>query len=203
MSLVFYYAPQSSASPTHWILEELGVPYEKVKIDIAAGDQKKDAFLKLNPNAKVPVIVHDGTPIFESAAIQIYLGETFGVEKGLFPAAGPKRGEAMKWIVWCNVSLGDAIGRYFRNTTDYFPAEQKNEKAGEAAKADVEGALRILDNALEGKQYLVDNRFSLADLHLVSWMEYLTFAKVDLAPFKSIGAWVARCADRPAHARAQ
>ncbi|HEU4406313.1 MAG TPA: glutathione S-transferase family protein [Polyangiaceae bacterium] len=203
MSLVFYYAPMSSATPVHWALEELGVPYEKRPLDIKAGDTKKPEFLRINPNAKVPVIVHDGTPVFESAAIQIYLGETFGVEKGLFPAAGPKRGEAMKWIVWCNVSLGDALGRYARNTFDWVPAEQRNAKAAEVAKADLDAALRVLDGALEGKQYLVDDRFTLADLHLVSWMEYLTMAKVDVAPYKSIAPWMARCADRPAHARAQ
>jgi glutathione S-transferase len=202
MSLVFYYAPMSSATPVHWALEELGVPYEKKLIDLKAGDAKKPEFLRVNPNAKVPVIVHDGTPIFESAAIQIYLGETFGVEKGLFPAAGPKRGEAMKWIVWCNVSLGDPLGRYFRNSSDMVPAEQHNAKAAEVAKAELDAALRVLDGALEGKQYLVDDRFSLADLHLASWMDYLAFAKLDLAPYKSIGAWAARCADRPARARA-
>lgn len=202
MSLVFYYAPMSSASPVHWALEELGVPYEKKQLDLKAGDAKKPEFLKVNPNAKVPVIVHDGTPIFESAAIQIYLGETFGVEKGLFPAPGPKRGEAMQWIVWCNVSVGDPLGRYFRNTSEFFPADQKNEKAAEAAKTELDAMLRLLDNALEGKQYLVDNRFSLADLHIASWADYLAFAKVDLTPYKSITAWKARCTDRPAHGRA-
>jgi len=101
MSLTFYYSPQSSATPVHWTLEELGIPYEKVPIDLKTEQNKQPAFLKLNPNGKVPLIVHDGVPIFESAAIQIYLGETFGVDKGLFPAAGPRRGEAMKWIVWC------------------------------------------------------------------------------------------------------
>src|SRR5262245_46499620 len=106
MSLVFYYSPMSSASTTHWVLEELGVPYEKVKIDLQAGAQKAPDFLKLNPNGKVPVVVHDGVAIFESAALTIYLGEAFGVDKGLFPAPGPERGAAMKWIVWCNVSLG-------------------------------------------------------------------------------------------------
>ena len=97
MSLVFYYSPMSTAVVTHWILEELGIPYETVKVDFQK-DTKKPEYVKLNPNGAVPLIVHDGTPIFESAAIAIYLGETFGVEKGLFPAPGPKRGEALKWI---------------------------------------------------------------------------------------------------------
>ena len=77
--------------------------------DFKAGDTKKPEFLKLNPNGKVPVIVHDGTSIWESAAITMYLGEVFGVDAKLYPAPGPKRGAAMKWIVWGNVSLGEAM----------------------------------------------------------------------------------------------
>src|SRR5215813_12354098 len=96
MSLVFYYAPMSSAVTIHWALEELGVPYEKVRLDLQARDQDKPAYKALNPNGKVPLLVHDGTPIFESAAILMHLGEAFGVDKGLFPAAGAKRAEAMK-----------------------------------------------------------------------------------------------------------
>src|SRR5262245_11968243 len=98
MGLIFYYAPMSSASPTHWILEELGVPYEKVKVDLQGGESKKPEFLKINPNGKVPTLVHDGTVIFESVAIAIHLGETFGVERKLFPAPGLQRAEAIKWL---------------------------------------------------------------------------------------------------------
>src|SRR5687768_326574 len=100
MSLIFYYAPMSTATIAQLVIEELGIPCERVKLDIQSGDTKKPDFLKLNPNGKVPLIVHDGTVIWESTAITMYLGETFGVDKGLYPAAGPKRGEAMKWITW-------------------------------------------------------------------------------------------------------
>ncbi len=202
MSLIFYYAPMSSASPVHWTLEELGVPYEKVLVDLKAGDAKKPEFLKINPNGKVPVLVHDGTVIFESAAIQIYLGETFGVEKGLFPAPGPKRGEAMKWIVWCNVTAGEAVGRYFKNASDYVPAERRDAKAAAEAMVDIEASLRVLDDALAGKSFLLGDAFSIADAHLVSWMDYLAFAKVDFAPYKALAAWRTRCQERPAHGRA-
>src|SRR5262249_14193766 len=67
MSLIFYYSPMSTAVATHWVLEELKIPYEKVKLDLQAGGTKKPDFLKINPNGVVPAIVHDGTAIFESA----------------------------------------------------------------------------------------------------------------------------------------
>jgi glutathione S-transferase len=80
MGIVFYYTPMSSATRVHWALEELGVPYDKVKIDLAKGEQKKPEFLKLNPNGKVPLLVVDGQPVFESLAMLLYLGDTYGVD---------------------------------------------------------------------------------------------------------------------------
>src|SRR5215470_5576285 len=130
MSMTFYYTPMSSATRVHWALEELGVPYEKVKMDLGAGEQKKPEYLALNPNGKVPLLVADGTTIFESLAILLYLGETYGVEKGLFPAPGLARAEAFKWMAWAQVTLGDAIMRIIRNG-DRFPAEQRNAAAAE------------------------------------------------------------------------
>jgi glutathione S-transferase len=190
----------STASITELVLEELGIPCERVKLDIQKGETKKPEFLKLNPNGKVPVIVHDGTVIFESSAITMYLGEMFGVERKLYPAPGPKRGEAMKWIAWANVTLGDAVGRWARNTMGWAPAEQQNAKAAEAAKKDMEDCLRILNGALEGKQFLVGD-YTLADTHVVSFLDWLRHMKVDLAPYAYLGAWSDRCTGRPAHAK--
>jgi glutathione S-transferase len=198
MSLTFYYAPMSTASITELILEELGVPCDRVKLDIQKGDTKKPEYLAVNPNGRVPCIVHDGTAIWESAALTIYLGETFGVERGLFPAPGPRRGEAMQWIVWTNVTLGDAVTRFTRNTMDGIPAEQRNAKAGEVAKADIAGCLRVLDQSLAGKQYLVGD-YTLADAHLTSFCGWLRYMKIDFTPFTHLEAWSERCRARPAY----
>ena len=198
MSLTFYYSPMSTATMTELVLEELGVPCEKVKLDISKGDTKKPDFVKLNPNAKVPTIVHEGSVIFESAAIAMYLGETFGVEKKLYPAAGPKRGEAMKWIVWTNVTLGDAVARYTRNTMEWVPADQHNAKAAEAAKTEIGNCLRILDGALAGKEYLLGG-YTLADTHLHSFTDWLRHMKIDFASYANVNAWAQRCGARPAY----
>lgn len=199
MSLVFYFSPQSSASPVRWTLEELGVPHQKVQIDLKAGEQKKPEFLKLNPNGRVPLLVHDGTPIFESAAIQIYLGETFGVDKGLYPPPGPKRGEVMKWIVWTNATLGEAMSRVGRNLGPWAPEDERNAKAGATAKAEVEGLLRIVEDTLADRSYLTGENLTIADLHLSSWMDYVRMMQIDLAPFPKLSAWVTRCISRPSY----
>jgi len=201
MSLTFYGAPHSTASVTALVFEELGVPHEVVTVDIRKGDTKKPDFMKLNPNGKVPMVVHDGTVVWESSAITMYLGETFGVEKKLWPAAGPKRGEAMRWVTWSNVTLGEAIGRWLRNTTDWVPADQRNASAGEAGKKDMESCLAILDESLAARSFLLGSDYTLVDSHVSSFIEWLRGMKVDLARWQNLEAWAKRCSSRPASER--
>jgi len=202
MSLVFYYAPMSTAVTVHWALEELGIPYDRVDLDLAAGDARKPGFLALNPNGKVPLLVHDGVPIFESAAIILHLGETFGVERDLFPPPGLERAEALKWVVWANVSLGGAVARFFANTAEQIPADQRNAKAGEIARGEVEKHLGILDADLAGKTYLVGETFSLVDLHLASYVGWLGMVGFSLDRWRNISRWLRRATERSSHSRA-
>lgn len=200
MSLTFYYSPMSTATLTDLVLEELSVPCERIRVDLKKGETRAQEFLRVNPNGKVPVLVHDGTAIWESAAITLYLGEIFGVAKGLYPEPGPARGEAMKWVVWANVTLGDAFGRWVRNTSDWFPAEQHNAKAAAAAESDTRDCLRILNQALAGHEYLLAG-YTLADTHVNSLIDWLRFMKMDLSDYPNLNAWSQRCTARPAYAR--
>lgn len=200
MSLTFYYAPMSTAGITDLVLEELGVPCERVKVDIRAGGTREPEFLRLNPNGKVPLIVHDGTPIWESAAITMYLGEVFGVERDLYPPPGVRRGEAMKWIVWTNVTCGDAAFRFMRNTSEWTPVEQHNAKAADAAKADISNCLRVLNGALSERKFLVGS-YTLADTHVNSFIDWLRHMQMDFSQYGNLNAWSERCRARPANAR--
>jgi glutathione S-transferase len=202
MSLTFYYTPMSSATRIHWALEELGIPYEKVKVDLAASDQKKPAFLALNPNGKVPLVVDDGVPIFESLAILLYLGERYGVDKGLFPAAMAQRAEALKWIAWAGVTMGETAMRIMRNTSERFPAEERNALAGAKAKTEMGELLAMIDKEMAGKQYLVGDKFTFADLAVAGIAPFLAMIGVDVGPYKNLQAWVGRCTARPALAKA-
>jgi glutathione S-transferase len=196
MSLIFYYAPQSTASVTTLVLEELGVPCERKKLDIRSGETKKPEYLRVNPNGTVPCIVHDGVAVWESSAITMYLGETFGVEKKLWPGPGPRRGEAMKWLVWTHVTLGEAVYRSARNT-QWAPEEERNAKAAASGMADILKHLKVLDGGLEGREYLT-GEYTLADAHVNSFLDWLRHMKVDFAGLSQIKGWSERCAARPA-----
>jgi glutathione S-transferase len=201
MSLTFYYSPMSSATRVHWALEELGVPYEKVRVDLAAGDQKKPAYLKLNPNGKVPLLVVDGHPIFESLAQLLYLGETYGEAKGLFPKAGIERAEAFKWMCWVSVSLHDAIVRIIKNG-ERAPEDERNPKARAAAIKEAGELLGILDQHLAGKEHVLGGAFSLVDVACAAMIPFLGKLGVSTSGLANLSAWVGRCMARPALARA-
>ena len=107
MSIRLYGWPNSTAARVHWALEELGVSYEYVTLDQKKGENKTPEYLAINPTGKVPGLVDGGQAYFESAAIIIHLGETYGRERGLWPArsAGAARAEALCWTVWGTTEL--------------------------------------------------------------------------------------------------
>lgn len=200
MSITFYYAPQSSATRIRWSLAELGIPYEAVRVDLRAGEQKKPEFLALNPNGKVPTIVIDGTPMFESVAIQIALGERYGVEKGLWPALGsPEHLTAVTWLVWGQVTLLATLFRYMTNVSEMFPKEQQNAKQAEAALGELRNLLRILDSRLDGRPYILGERFTLVDVDLAAVLGWgLAWAKIDVSDLPNLKGWLSRVSERPA-----
>jgi len=212
MSLTFYFAPMSTASITEAVLAELSIPFDLVKLNISAGETRTPEFLKVNPNGRVPAIVHEGTAIWESSAITMYLGEIFGVDAALYPAPGPKRGEAMKWISWSNVTLAEPASRLFAslptekqgdaetNAQENVAPEMKTAIAMEKAKADLADCLRILNGGLEGRSFLIGD-YSLADTHLQGIVGWIGSMQVDLTPFSNVTEWLNRCYERPAIAK--
>lgn len=200
MSITFYYNPMSSAARVHLSLEELGISYEKVLIDLQAKDQKKPEFLQLNPNGKVPTIVIDGQPMFESIAIQVALGERYGVERGLWPALGSNEHlQALTWLCWGQVGLGMPLFRYLENTSDYTPAEQRSAKQAEAALAELHEMLRILDARIGQRGNIVHDAWTLVDSDMSSVLGWgLHMGKIDTGDYRHLRAWMGRASERPA-----
>jgi len=198
MSIVFYAAPRSSSSPVTCALQELGVPHERVPVNLAAGDQKKPEYLALNPNGKVPLLVVDGTPLFEALAILHWLGDRFGVEKQLWPGAdAPARLEALSWTTWSYVTFAGAISRLLAASSERSPKEMHNEALATAAREELRQLLGVLDGRLRNRQYLLGAAFSLADLVVASVVHWGKFCGVSVDEHSAVQGWLERCLSRP------
>ena len=195
MTLKFYYMPMSSASITKAVLEELGVDYEEIPMSMEKGDMKNPEFRKVNPNGKVPTIVHDGNPVWESAAITLYLGETFGVEKGLYPPPGTQRGNAMKWTVWGACTLMAAASKV--HAASQKPDNEKEAAMKEAMK-DMDECLRILEEKLQ-EDYILGDKFSLVDAHIQSLVGWIAMMNIPIEEkYPRTHKWLKTCEARPA-----
>ena len=245
MSLIFYHIPNSTSAATSAVLAELehNLPFPlctRILLSLQAGDTKTPSFLSsVNPNGRVPAIVHDGVPIWESAAITMYLGETFGAEMQhddddcdcdggnrdghpLYPRLGPARGEAMKWIVWTNVTMAEAAGRLAAalptgaagavetGSTDWVPEKDDEDDdedhrkgrdkavAMQKATADLELCLTVLNTGLEGRSYLLSGGYCLADTHVWTFVRWIGLLGVEVGPWGNVRGWMERVGARPA-----
>lgn len=152
------------------LLEELGVPYEAVPVDIGNGKQFEPAFLKISPNNKIPAMVDDnaddeaeGGPLslFESGAILTYLADKHG--KFLAPS-GAARWQAMQWLHWQIGGLGPMLGQlgFFSKQDDAFALE-RFVKEGERL-------LGVLDTQLAASQYVAGDEYTIADIACYTWV---------------------------------
>lgn len=197
MSIVLYWHPMSSATPVACALAELDLPHERVKIDIRAGEQHRPDFLALNPNGKVPTLTVDGAPMFEALAIQLWLGETFGVERGLWPAAGtPERLQALSWCAWAYVSYGAVLTRLHRATM----ADEalRSSAHADAARAELNGLLAPLDTRLARQPWMLGDAYSLVDLLVGSVMGYSAYVGAPVAEHPHVQRWLGLVQARPA-----
>jgi glutathione S-transferase len=198
MSIVFYSAKWSSASPVACALLELKVPHETVTFDLSKADHKTPEFLALNPNGKVPTLVVDGTPMFEALAILQWLGERFGVEQGLWPAAkDPARLQAMSWCTWSYVTYGTGLALYGWATSERMGKEFNNPAQARLAQKELNHALDLLEQRLGKQKYMLGDKYSLADLVVASVVGYgeMVGAKTDAHP--RVKAWLTDFQSRP------
>ena len=193
--IVLYWHPMSSATPVACALAELGVPHERVKIDITTGEQRRPDYLALNPNGKVPTITVDGAPMFEALAIELWLGQTYGVQSGLWPAEGtPERLLAMAWSTWAYVTYGAQVFRLQTAKDMGTPGDAH----GTAAHKALDELLTVLDGRLSNKPWWLGEAYTLADLIVASVIGYSVYlgAPVDQHPITN--AWLQKVQARPA-----
>ncbi|MFQ5346942.1 MAG: glutathione S-transferase family protein [Rhodothalassiaceae bacterium] len=191
-----YTAPTPNGYKISILLEELGLPYELHVLDLRAGEQKQDWFLKINPNGRIPAIVdrdNDDFPVFESGAIMIYLAEKTG---RLLPREEKARSRVIQWLMFQMGGLGPMQGqahvfyRYFPEKIPAVIARYQNE---------TKRLYTVLDRQLEGRDYLAgDGDYSIADIANWCWVRAHDWAGVAIDDLPNLAAWVERIYARPA-----
>jgi glutathione S-transferase len=160
-----YYFPGNASLMPHMLLRELGVPFELALVDRANHAQKSEEYLKRNPNGQIPVLVHDGAAVFETAAISLYLADRHP-EKHLAPAFdSTRRGDYLKWMVLCTNALQTQFRAWFyAHEFVKNPAYVDSVKAATATR--LAKTFAIFGAQLETGPWLLGDTFSAADLYL-------------------------------------
>ena len=108
-----HYYPSTASMVPHILLEEIGLPYERVLVDRTVGAHKSAAYLKLNPNGLIPVLTEDGLVLYETAAIVLHLCDTHPQARLAPPVGSAERAHFYKWLVWCTNTLQATLIVYF------------------------------------------------------------------------------------------
>ena len=191
-------------TPNGWkitiMLEECGLPYNVVYVDIARGDQFDPEFLKIAPNNRMPAIVDPDGPggapisIFESGAILQYLGDKTG---RFYPSDTRQRTEVNEWLFWQMCGLGPMAGQchHFR-----VYAPEKIDYAVDRYTDEVNRLYGVMNRRLEGRDFLA-GEYSIADMACVGWIKPHERQGQDINEFPHLKAWLERMTARPAVAR--
>ena len=197
-----YYWPTPNGKKITIFLEEAGLPYNLVPVDITAGDQFDEEFPKISPNNKMPAIVDhegpDGEPIsvFESGAILIYLAEKVG---RFFPHSTRGRYEALQWLMFQMSSVGPMLGQahHFRG---YAPEEipyAVDRYTNEAARL-----YGVMDRRLSEAEYFVGDEYTIVDMAIFPWLRSHEKQGQKMEDYPNVNRWFAEIGNRPAVQRA-
>jgi GST-like protein len=162
--LKFYYSGAPNPMKVALFLEETGLPYEPIPVDTRKGDQHKQEYLAINPNAKVPAIVDGDVTVFDSNAILLYLAEK--TEKFLSENTPKARGELLSWLMFVASGVGPFAGQsvHFRN---YAP--EKIPYAINRYMYEAQRHFSILDARLAKRRYMLGDTYTIVDMAVWGW----------------------------------
>lgn len=198
MGLDLYTWPTPNGHKVHILLEELGVPYTVIPVDIVAGEQFDPDFLKISPNNKMPALVDsdgpDGAPIalFESAAIMIYLAEKFG---RFMPVEARGRYTVLQWLMFQMASIGPMMGQA-QHFIQYAP--EGNDYARGRYTKEAARLYGVVDRRLAESPYIAGADYSIADMAVWPWMKFSKYQGVERESYPNFLRWFDEIADRPA-----
>jgi glutathione S-transferase len=181
-----YTSPTPNGHKASCTLEELNIPYAVHPINLMEGEQKTDAFLAMNPNGRIPVIVdrdNDNLAIFESGAIMIYLAEKAG---RLLPTESKARAKVMSWLMFQMGGIGPMMGQanvFFR----YFP--EKIPAAIDRYQNECRRLFEVLDRRLSESEWLGDD-YSIADIANWCWVRTYKWSGVSRDGLENLDRWL-------------
>lgn len=193
----------SSAGRCLLLLEELGINYEKVGLKFSDKQHKSDDYLKINPNGKIPTMVDEeenGFTLWESMAINKYLARKYN--RDLLGKDDKEMSLVDQWTFWYLAEYQTPLLSVLRNGV-MLPEEKRDANVFETDSKKLMGLNKIIDSALEGKDFLVGEHFTLADLHVGLGVSPTAMVKMDLSEFKNLDRWLKSIVGRPAFQKLQ
>jgi glutathione S-transferase len=191
-----YGSARSSAGRCYWMLEELGVAYKTMPLDMRAKEHKSPEYLKLNPNGKVPCLKDGDYVIWESMAINSYLADKY--KSPLLGETAEERGQIAQWSYWSQLELQKPLIDIFIQKI-FVPDDRRDLAVIEKAEKTVPLLFKILDQELVGKKYLASERFTSVDINVASVVCIVDAIQMDISQYKNIQIWLSHCKDRPAY----
>ncbi len=195
-----YHATRTRSVRPRWLLEEMNVPYELVRIDLSKGEHKQPSYLAIHPHGAVPALVDGELALYESSAICMYLADKFP-EHRLCPVPGtPDRGLYYQWMVYAIATLEPPLIQIFQHSV-MLPEEKRSPQSlaeGKNRFAEVAG---VLTEALHKRPFLLGEQFSAADIMIGSTLAWAALLGL-LADFPVLQDYVSRLTQRPAYQRA-
>lgn len=199
--ITLYHAPQTRSVRPRWMLEELGVPYDVRRLNLAAGDQKKPDYLALNPNGTIPTLVDGDLVLWESAAICQYLADK-APDKRLAPPVGtPARGKYYQWIHYAMSALEPPAITIFLHTM-MRPEEKRVPLLVEEARPALAAGMAVVERALAGRPHILGDEFTAADVMIASTLGWARMMGLVGADLPNVSDYLDRLMARPAAQRA-
>jgi len=190
---LYEFAPTRSIR-ARWTLQELGVPFEAIEVNLVKGQNREPEFLKINPAAKLPVLVDGDLVLTESAAIVWYLAEKYP-EKGLLPKDLRGRADAQRWILFAVTELEQPLWRISKHTRLYPEADRLPAEVA-LARRDFQAMAPVLEQHMRGRRFAVGDAATIADFVIAYTLDWANMVGL-LADFPELRAYMERMYARP------
>ena len=181
-----------------WGIEETGIDYEHVPVSYGA-DSKGADYLSVNPNGRIPALIDGELQLFESMAINLYLAKRYG--GALYPSSAMDEAHTWQWSVW-GISEIEPLQMQIVIQKLFTPEDKRDANVVERATKGLQRPLKVLNAALDGREWLVGNAFSVADLNVASVIYLMKAIRFDYSEHANVQRWADACYARPALARA-